>query len=103
MADRNPIYSVTVDANGVALGRIDPKDRRYGKAAKGAILRQRDAIELFRKMKASRRRFNGVYCFHFLDSARTFALLRLQMLEGEVQDNFDRILAFDGGEKARRS
>lgn len=103
MADRNPIFSVTVDANGVAIRKIDPKDRSYRKAAQDAILRQRDAIELFRKLKASRRRIGGVYCFHFLDSARTFALLRLQMLEGEVQDNFDRVLAFDGGEKTKRS
>ena len=94
MADRNPIFSVTIDANGVAIAKVDPKDRIYRQAVKSAILRQRDAIELFRKLKASRRRFNGVYCFQFLDSARTFALLRLQMQEGEVQDNLDHVLAF---------
>ncbi len=96
MADRKPIFSVTVDAKGVAIAKVNPKDRIYRKAVKSAILRQRDAIELFRKLKASRRRFNGVYCFHFLDSARTFALLRLRMQETEIQDNFDHVLAFGG-------
>ena len=94
MANRKPMFSVTINANGVAIAKIEPKDRLYRKAVKSAIYRQRDAIELFRKLKASRRRFNGVYCFHFLDSARTFALLRLQMQEGEVQDNLDHVLAF---------
>ena len=94
MANRKPMFSVTINANGVAIAKIEPKDRLYRKAVKSAIYLQRDAIELFRKLKASRRRFNGVYCFHFLDSARTFALLRLQMQEGEVQDNLDHVLAF---------
>ena len=102
MKDSAPIFSVTIDAKGVALDRIEPGHRGHRKAAKDAILRQRDAIELFRKLKTAGKGLNGVYCFHFLESARTFAMLHLQGREHEVQDNLDRVLAYDGSAKPHR-
>jgi hypothetical protein len=95
----DPIFKVIVDAKGVVLERIKRKHAGYRKAKKTAILRQRDAIELFRRLKTARKGFNGTYAFNFLDTARTFALLRLKASESEIQDNLDRILAYDGSLK----
>ena len=92
------LFQVTVDADGVVLQKLKRKHAGYRKARKSAVLRQRDAIELFRKLKA-RKSFSGTYAFHFLETARTFALLRLQARQGELQDNLDRILAYDGSAK----
>jgi hypothetical protein len=100
VSDRAPIFSVIIDAKGVAIRKMEPRRREYRKARKSIILRQRDAIELFRKMKNRGSRFNGTYHFQFLDSAKTFAMLRLHALEDEVQDNLDRIEAYDGTAKA---
>jgi len=99
MSDRDPIFKVIVDAKGVVLQRIKRKHDAYRKAKKRAIMRQRDAIELFRKLKTGRKGFDGAYAFHFLETARTFAMLRLQAKEREIQDNLDRILAYDGNAK----
>ena len=99
MTDRAPIFKVVVDSKGVALEKIKRRQSGYRKARKNAILRQRDAIELFRKLKATRRRLNGRYAFHFLATARTFAMLHLQAKEREIQDNLDRVLAYDGSAK----
>ena len=99
MSDHLPIFQVTVDAHGVVLKKLKRKQAGYRKARKGAILRQRDAIELFRKLKSGRKGFSGTYAFHFLDTARTFALLRLQARQGELEDNLDRVLAYDGNRK----
>ena len=96
MSDHPPIFQVTVDAEGVALQKLKRKHAGYRQARKRAILRQRDAIELFRKLKGARRGFNGTYAFHFLETARTFAILRLQARQGELEDNLDRVLAYDG-------
>ena len=100
MADRAPIFSVTIDARNVGLKKIGPRRRAFRKARKKVILRQRDAIELFRKLKTSGK-FNGVYHFQSADSAKTFAMLRLHAMEQEIQDNLDRVQAYDGtGEAA---
>ena len=99
MTDRAPIFSVIIDAKGIALKKIEPRRRKYRNASKDVILRQRDAIELYRKLKTSGRRFNGIYHFQFLDSAKTFAMLRLHAMEHEVQDNLDRVQAYDGTAK----
>ena len=99
MSDHAPIFQVTVDAEGVVLQKLKRKHPGYRKARKAAVLRQRDAIELFRKLKSARKGFNGTYAFHFLDTARTFAMLRLQARQGELQDNLDRVLAYDGSAK----
>lgn len=95
-----PIYNVTIDAKGVALKKIAPGSPGYRKAAKDVILRQRDAIERYQQLKGASADFHGTYSFQFLDTARTFALLRLRMMEHEVQNNLDRILAWDGGAKS---
>jgi hypothetical protein len=92
-----PIFQVTIDAKGVVLRRLKRKHAGYRKAAKRAIIRQRDAIELFRKLNAAGKGFDGSYSFHFLETARSFAMLRLQAKQSEVQDNLDRVLAYDGG------
>ena len=97
MARRPPIFKVVVDSKGVALEKIKRGRPGYRKARKSAILRQRDAIELFRKLKTSRKGFNGSYAFHFLDTARTFAMLQLQARECAIQENLDRVMAYDGG------
>ena len=102
MAERLPIFRVTISAHGVAVDRIDPGHSGYRKASKTMILRQRDAIEHFRNLKTAGKGYDGVHCFQFLDSARTFAMLRLQAMEHDVQKNLDRVLAFDQAEKAKR-
>ena len=99
MTHRPPIFKVVVDSKGVALEKIKRGRPDYRKARKSAILRQRDAIELFRKLKKSRKGFHGSYAFNFLDTARTFAMLQLQAKEREIQENLDRVLAYDGGAK----
>ncbi len=96
MTDRAPIFSVIIDAKRVALEKIKPGRPGYRKARKRAILRQRDAIELYRKLKAAGKGFDGTHSFHFLDTAKTFAMLRLQAMEREIQDNLDRVQAYDG-------
>ncbi len=99
MSKHDPIFTVTSGTRGVVLERLKRKHAGYRKAKKGAILRQRDAIELFRKLKAARKGFHGTHAFHFLETARTFAMLQLQAKESEIQDNLDRILAYDGSER----
>ena len=101
MSNHDPIFTVTAGASGVILEKIKRKHPGYRKAKKGAILRQRDAIELFRKLKAARKGFHGTHAFIFLETARTFAMLQLQAMESEIQDNLDRVLAYDGS--TRRS
>ena len=99
MSDRKPIFKVIVDAKGVVLVKLKQGRPGYRKARKSAILRQRDAIELFRKLKKAGKGFVGTYAFNFLETARTFAMLRLQARQREVQDNLDRVLAYDGSAK----
>ena len=99
MTDRAPIFKVVVDSKGVALEKIKRGRPGYRKTRKGAILRQRDAIELFRKLKTARKGLHGTYAFHFLETARTFAMLHLQAQEREIQDNLDRVLAYEGSGK----
>jgi hypothetical protein len=99
VTDKAPIFKVTVDANGVALQKIEPGRPGYGKASKDVILRQRDAIERYQKLRESPDGFHGVYSFQFLDTAKTFAMLRLRAMEQDVQDNLDRIQTY--GESAQ--
>ena len=99
MTKRDPIFDVIIDAKSVTLKRIKRGRPGYRKAKKRAIIRQRDAIELFRKLKVAGRGFDGRYAFQFLETARTFAMLRLQAKEREIQDNLDQLLAYDGSTK----
>jgi hypothetical protein len=99
MSHKLPIYNVTIDGLGVTLERLKPGHGRWRKARKKAVLRQRDAIERFQALKKSGR-FDGVHSFQFLDSARTFALLRLGLLESRLQDSLDQVLAYDGSKKS---
>ena len=96
MAASEPIFSVIIDAKGVTLEKIKPGRPGYGKASKGLILRQRDAIERYQKLKGAGGRFPGTYSFLFLDTAKTFAMLRLRAMDNEIQDNLDRVQAYDG-------
>ena len=100
MSDKEPVFSVTINQQGVALRRIKPGRPGYKKARKAAIIRQRDAIELFQKTKAAGHRFESRYSFHFLETAKTFAMLRLLAMEHAIQDNLDRIQAYDGSKKS---
>ena len=93
------LFNVIVDAKGVAVERVKRGRPGYRKARKRAILRQRDAIELFRKLKKGRKSFAGTYAFHFLETARTFAMLSLQAKLREIQDDLDQVLAYDGSTK----
>lgn len=99
MTDNAPIFNVIIDAKGVALEKIKPGRPGYRKAKKDLILRQRDAIELYQKLKGAGDRVDGVYSFQFLDTAKTFAMLRLVAMEHEIHDNLDRIQAYDGTAK----
>ena len=94
MTDSAPIYSVTIDAKGVTLKKLEPRRPGYRKAAKGVILRQRDAIERYQKLKAAGDSFHGTHSFQFLDTAKTFAMLCLRAMEQKIQDNLDRVQAF---------
>jgi len=96
VSERGPIFKVIVDSKGVALEKIKRGRHGFRKARKSAILRQRDAIELFRKMRKSRKGVAGSYTFQFLDTARTFAMLQLQARQSALQDNLDRVLAYEG-------
>ena len=96
MTDRDPIFSVVIDAKGVNLEKIEPGRPSHRKASKDLILRQRDAIELFQKLKATGAGFHGTYSFQFIDTAKTFAMLYLRAMELAVQDNLDRIQSYDG-------
>ena len=100
MTDKSPIFNVIIDAKGVALEKIEPGRPGYRKASKGVILRQRDAIERYQKLKASGDSFHGTHSFQFLDTAKTFAMLRLRAMEHEFQDNLDQVQAYDGAAKS---
>ena len=100
MSDNAPIFNVIINAKGVTVEKIKPGRSGYRKASKGVILRQRDAIERYQKLKAAGGRFDGIYSFQFLDTAKTFAMLRLEGLEQEIQDNLDRVQAYDGTAKS---
>ena len=93
------IFKVIVDAKGVAVVRLKRGRPGYRKAKKRAILRQRDAIELFRKLKKAGKGIVGTYAFNFPETARAFAMLCLQAKLREVQDNLDQVLAYDGSSK----
>ena len=100
MTDPAPIFKVIIDAKGVSLEKIEPGRQGYRKASKNVILRQRDAIELYQKLKAAGGdSFHGTHSFQFLDTAKTFAMLRLRAVEHEIQDNLDRILAYNEAKK----
>ncbi len=96
VSDNAPIFNVIINAKGVTVEKIKPGRPGYRKASKRVILRQRDAIERYQKLKAAGDGFNGVYSFQFLDTAKTFAMLRLEAMEQEIQDNLDRVQAYDG-------
>ena len=103
MTDRAPIYNVIIDAKGVTLEKIEPGRPGYGKASKGVILRQRDAIERYQKLKAAGGEgFQGSHSFQFLDTAKTFAILRLRAMEHAIQDNLDRVQGYDGSAKSSK-
>ena len=99
ISHRKPIFKVIVNAKGVTLVKVMRGRPGYRTARKRAILRQRDAIEHFRKLKTAGKGFVGTYAFHFLETARTFAMLSLQAKFRETQNNLDRVLAYDGSAK----
>jgi hypothetical protein len=99
VSDQKPIFNVIAHAKGVVLVKVKRGRPGYRKARKRAILRQRDSIELFRKLKKAGKGFIGIYAFHHLETARTFAMLHLQARLREVQDNLDQVLAYDGSTK----
>ena len=96
------LFNVIVDAKGVTVERVKRGRPGYRKARKRAILRQRDAIELFRKLKKGRWGFAGTYAFNFLETAKSFAMLSLQAKLREIQDILDQVLAYDGSSKQSR-
>jgi hypothetical protein len=100
VTDSAPIFNVIIDAKGVALEKIEPGRPGYRKASKGVILRQRDAIERYQKLKAAGDGFHGTYSFQSLDTAKTFAMLRLRAIEHEIQDNLDQVQVYDGAAKS---
>jgi len=101
VTDNAPIFNVIIAAKSVTLEKVKPGRPGYRKASKDAILRQRDAIERYQKLKAARDGFLGTHSFQFLDTAKTFAVLYLRALDQEIQDNLDRVLSYDGTEKSK--
>jgi hypothetical protein len=99
VSDHTPIFDVIVDAKGLKLRKIKPGDKGYRRAGKRAILRQRDAIEAFRKLKEAGKGYQGSFAFHFLETARTFSMLLLQAKARDIQDSLDAVLAYDGSSK----
>ena len=99
MTDRAPIYNVIIDAKGVVLEKLEPGRPGYRKASKDVILRQRDAIERYQKLKAAGEGFPGTHSFQFLDTAKTFAMLSLRMMDHAIQDNLDQVQTYDGAAK----
>ena len=100
MSDKDPIFSVIVNARGVTLRRIKRGRPGYKKARKDMIIRQRDAIDLYQKSKAAGSRNETRYSFRFLETAKTFAMLRLLAVEHAIQDNLDQVQAYDGTRKS---
>lgn len=96
MTSTPPMFNVVIDSKRVTLRKIKPGRRGYPGARKKVILRRRDAIELFRRLKAADDGLDGVFSFQFLDTAKAFAMLFLKTAEQEVQDNLDRVQAYDG-------
>ena len=96
VTDTLPMFNVIIDANGVTLRKIEPGRPSYREAKKKMILRERDAIERFQSLKAAGNGFDGVHSFQFFEAAKTFAMLCLQAMEQEIQDNLDRVQACDG-------
>ena len=96
MTDRVPIFNVIIDAKGVTLEKIEPGRPGHRKASKDLVLRQRDAIERYQKLKAAGDSFDGTHSFQFLDTAKTFAMLCLRAAEHALQDNLDRVQSYDG-------
>jgi len=90
---------VIIDAKGITLEKIEPGRPGYSKASKSLILRQRDAIERYQKLKAAGDSFLGTHSFQFLDTAKTFAMLRLRLMEHDIQDNLDQVQGYDGRAK----
>ena len=101
MTDSAPIFNVIIDAKGVALEKIEPGRPGYRKAIKDVILRQRDAIEHYQKLKTAGEGFHGTYSFQFLDTAKTFAMLLLRAMDHAIQDNLDQLQAYDGAAKSK--
>jgi hypothetical protein len=100
VSKKDTIYSVFINGPSVVVRRLKPGHGGYRKAHKKMILRHRDAIERFQTLKKSRKSFNGLHSFQFLDSARTFAMLHLALLESQVQGTLDQVLAYDGSKKS---
>ena len=100
MTDSAPIFNVIIDAKGVVLEKVEPGRPGYRKASKGVILRQRDAIERYQKLKAAGDSFFGTHSFQFLDTAKTFAMLRLRSMDHAIQDYLDEVQAYAGAAKS---
>lgn len=96
MSKQQPLFQVIVRAQGVSIEKLAASSPGYAKAVKGAVLRDRDAILLFKRISAGKRR-GGTYSFQHLDAARTFAMLQLENRSQDIADNIDRVLAYDGG------
>lgn len=96
MTSESPIFNVIIDSRGVTLRKVKPGHSGYARAAKKVILRRRDALELFQRLKAAGKDSKGVFSFQLLDTAKDFAMLFLEALEQGVQDNLDRVQAYDG-------
>lgn len=94
MTKKLPLFNVTVKASGVRIEKVLPANSDYAKASQNMILRHRDAIVHFKNKSASSRRFTGTYSFQHIDTARTFAMLYLERMQQDVEDNIDRILAY---------
>jgi hypothetical protein len=94
MAEKSPVFLVTVGPAKIEIDTLKPKTARYEKAHEEEILRERDAIELFQKMSAEGSSGEGSYSFHSLETAKTFAMLYLKKRMEKLEDNLDDIQGY---------
>ena len=94
--ETSPIYNVVIRQNDVTINKLEPDQRGYAKANRDLILRERDAIELFQRRKTEGGDYDGTYSFRFLETAKTFAMLRLKTVEEEIEDSLDKVQTYNG-------
>ncbi len=96
MAAAETLYVVTIAGSSVDLRALAPDDDGYAEAEGAAIRRERDAIERHRAALERGGVEDGVFSFFLLETAKAFALLSLKAIEQRIEDQLDRIQAFEG-------
>ena len=96
MSHATDLFTVTVNGSTVRVDRLPAEDNNYRALSEQVILRERDAIQLFRDKKDQGEDLDGIYVFANLENARSYALLQLMTIQERVADNLDEIQAYTG-------